>query len=278
MITNKLKTAVIAIPLIILIINWSSVSFLILVLAVVIMGLHEFYELIEDKGYYPQKYLGIACGICLTLTIFLFERRVDVRITGVVLTVFLFLFFLVSLIKEDAEGIIISVSVSLLGVFYVAWTISHSILLRDMRPYGRSFIYLLLFTVWSINLLMNWLERKPERKRKNKAGINLYVRLLAASIAGMVFVLMWQKVFELEYFKLWAVNLGFLPLYRSLIVGLILGISSQIGYLVNSRISGNAGIGDSRGLFPGYGGVLENISTFQFSIPLTYYFIRFFVV
>ena len=159
MITGKLKTTVIAVPLIILIINWSSVSFFIAVLAVITLGLLEFYKLMEDRGYYTQKLAGVACGLCLSLTIFLFERRVDVRITGVVLTVFLFMFFIFSLMRGDADGGIITVSMTLLGVFYVAWTISHSILLRDMRPYGRGFIYLLLFSVWSINMVMNWIEK-----------------------------------------------------------------------------------------------------------------------
>ncbi len=279
MITDKLKTAVIAVPLIILIVNWSSVSFFIAVLAVITLGLLEFYKLMEDRGYYAQKIAGVMCGLCLSLAIFIFERRVDVRITGVVLTVFLFLFFVLSLIRGDAYGGMVNVSMTLLGIFYVPWTISHSILLRDMRPYGRSFIYLLLFSIWSINMVMNWMRKKTTaEKRRAKTGVNPYARFAAATVAGVVIVLVWQKILGLEYFRMWAVNMEFLSVFHSIIIGLILGISSQVGCIINSLIKTNVDTKDSGKLFPGHGSMLDNICGFQFSIPLMYYYVRFIVI
>lgn len=277
--SDKLKTALIGIPLIIIITNWSSGSFFILVLAVIIAGLIEYNNLMEEKGCRPQKIIGLFCGIFIALSIYIFERRADVRTTGVVLTVFIVISLFILLIKEDSEGIINSTSVTLFGIFYIAWPISHFILLRDMRPYGRSFIFLLFFSTLSINLIMSWIENKFTRKKmKFRTDISPYIRLSVSGISGMAAVLVWSKILSLGFFKPWAVNLNYISFTQSLVIGLLIGLCIQAGYLFNSLIKAGVSAKTRKELLPGYGSMLDMASSFQFSVPVIYYYVNFFIV
>ena len=63
-----------------------------------------------------------------------------------------------------------------------------------------------------------------------------------------------------------------------LLVGLIVGVMAQLGDLVESMIKRDAGIKDSAELIPGHGGVLDRFDSMLFTVPVLYYYFRFFII
>jgi len=73
----------------------------------------------------------------------------------------------------------------------------------------------------------------------------------------------------------YCINLGF---YHSLILGLLCTTFAQLGDLSESMIKRDAGVKDSGNTLPGHGGFLDRTDGFVFTIPVMYYYLKYFVV
>jgi hypothetical protein len=63
----------------------------------------------------------------------------------------------------------------------------------------------------------------------------------------------------------------------SLIAGLLCAIFAQLGDLGESLIKRDAGVKDSGDTLPGHGGFLDRTDSLAFTIPIMYYFFKWFV-
>ncbi len=57
-----------------------------------------------------------------------------------------------------------------------------------------------------------------------------------------------------------------------MLVGLILGVSGQIGDLVESALKRSVDTKDTGRLIPGHGGVLDRIDSLLFNTPVLFYY------
>jgi len=67
-----------------------------------------------------------------------------------------------------------------------------------------------------------------------------------------------------------------LPLKRALLTGLLIGLASPAGDLIESMFKSDAGVKDSSGLIPGHGGVLDRFDTIMFISPFIYFITLYF--
>ena len=118
-------------------------TFIIILLALTIGGLYEFFYMIKKKGIPIYSYIGIFIGILIPASIYSrFELTRNWELLFIVLA-FLLILLLQFARKENANAIV-GISTTMFGVFYVSWLLSFLIKIRFLLP-GREGVELLAF-------------------------------------------------------------------------------------------------------------------------------------
>jgi phosphatidate cytidylyltransferase len=276
---DRIKTALVTIPILLFIIHWGIIPFFLLVLAGIIIGLLEFYHLMERRDYHPQKFLGVLGGSFLCLSFFLFPEKLSGGMGSFIVTVFLFLLLVEAVLKKDIKFGVSSVSVTLLGIFYISWLLSHLILLRDLRPYGEGLVYFLFITTWCVDTGAYWSGLSFGRHKLSRliSPNKSWEGAIFGFLTGIGVVFGCRAVLGWQFFSRLNLDLNFITPIECLVIGLLLGIGGQVGDLAESLIKRNAGVKDSGNLFPGHGGMLDKVDSLMFNAPLLYYYLRLFL-
>jgi phosphatidate cytidylyltransferase len=70
-------------------------------------------------------------------------------------------------------------------------------------------------------------------------------------------------------------HFGLMPLSHVLILGVLLGVGSVAGDLVESLFKREADVKDSGHFFPGVGGVLDLLDSLLFNAPIMYFYLKY---
>ena len=69
-----------------------------------------------------------------------------------------------------------------------------------------------------------------------------------------------------------------ISLYHSFVLAVIVTVMAQLGDLSESLIKRDAGVKDSGNSLPGHGGFLDRADSYLFSVPVAYYYIKYFIL
>lgn len=209
----------------------------------------------------PDACAGIVCGMGMTLGML---WSADPRIQLACLVFPVLLLALVVLFRgPDLSRAAGDLAILLLGLAYVPLLLAHAGLLRDL-PFGRSWIFLVLFIVMASDSLAYFVGRRWGRRKLYPAvSPNKSVEGACGGFAGGLLGALIVKI-------------SFFPELRWLDVALlggIVGIFSQLGDLVESLFKRSFGVKDSGNLIPGHGGVLDRLDSLLFAFPPTFYYV-----
>ena len=93
-------------------------------------------------------------------------------------------------------------------------------------------------------------------------------KTIEGSLGGIVAAVLMSEIFGLY------LGIGW---FWSLIAGLLCTTFAQIGDLCESLLKRDAGVKDSGDSLPGHGGFLDRTDSFAFTIPVVYYFFKYFI-
>ncbi|ODA40709.1 phosphatidate cytidylyltransferase [Desulfosporosinus sp. BG] len=149
---------------------------------------------------------------------------------------------------------------NLLSVLYAVVLLSHIYLLRQL-PRGMEWTFLTILMVWATDIGAYLIGRQfgrhllaPQVSPK---------KTLEGSFGGLVFCITVALVF--------GHLIGGASWITYIVLGGVVGISSQVGDLFESALKRSAGVKDSGKLIPGHGGVLDRFDSLIFALPLVYY-------
>ena len=239
---------------------------MLLITALIIGGLYEFFYMIKKKGIPIYSYVGIFIGVLIPVSIFgKFELTRNWEFLFVVV-VFLTI-LLMQFARKDTSNAIVGIATTMFGIFYVSWLFSFLIKIRFLLPGlgGLKLLYFVLLVTkcgdMGALLVGSWLGKHPLLPRISpKKSVEGAIGSLVVSV--LVAILSRPLLPAAAQFPFWQVGL----------MGAFFGGIGQLGDLSESLIKRDCNVKDSGRFLPAMGGVLDMIDSLLFSAPAFYFY------
>ena len=244
-----------------------------------LIGLWEFYTMLDQRRLPNFKITGMICGaVMLSGSFYYFSRIGPSQSYDFELTVLLFFLLTVfarqifARLRDDEP--LQAMAYTLFGLLYVIWLFNFMTKIVYLTPRADGHVtgqfyclYLIAITKFSdmgaylVGSLIGRHQMIPHiSPKKTWEGF-------AGALGLSLFA-------SLMLFKLMPDNLVGLTLTHAIILGLLLGFAAVVGDLAESIIKRSTGTKDSGNFLPGIGGVLDLIDSLLFTAPLLYFYLR----
>ncbi|HLX13431.1 MAG TPA: phosphatidate cytidylyltransferase [Bacteroidota bacterium] len=300
--TQRILTAVVAIPVIVFLCIAGGWYFFLFVSAASGVALHEFYSLASAKGASPMVRLGIVSGFFVGCSFFnaqlqtMFAFVFSIRLEYPSQPQFLLITIMVSIIVlsmtelfRNKGSALLNISTTLFGILYVSLFFSSFIGIREIFtpldfPMLRYFAAVGAaetakvyrwggYTVISIFAMIWICDTAAFHFGKAMGKHKLFPRVSPnktweGGIAGFIAAILTSvaaKYLVLEY----------LPIGSAIVIGIIVGVFGQLGDLFESLLKRDAGVKDSSQLIPGHGGAFDRFDSLLLVAPIVYLYLDF---
>ena len=252
-----------------------------------VAGLLEFYGMVNANGLPRFKWLGLAGGVTLVGTLFVYlsglaKQQLGEPTTGgaAELELGIFAVLLLALLgrrvfAHPAAPSFSMVGHTMLGVLYVSWLLGFLLKIYFFAaPDDAGFDagYCLLFFIlttkcsdigaYSLGSLIGRHKMIPSVSPA-KTWEGFVGAILLSTAAAMVMADYWG-----------AARLGGMTLGHAAALGPVLAVGAVIGDLVESVFKRDSGVKDSGSFFPGIGGILDLLDSLLFNAPLMFLYLR----
>ena len=260
---------------------FADVVFLIVMLAIAGIGLKEFYVLVTKAGFDCFYKWGMAGGLMLMTSTFLYIRMTDNVSaaktndfeTGILILFVLGLCFRQFMSKRGGSGLL-RISTTLFGLMYVPWLLNFIQKLHFFPPVagvqvdGNYYVlYFILVTKFSdlgayvVGSLIGRHKMIP-RISPGKTWEGFGGAIVVSTLVSVAFVHFLPH------------HLLHMNMMHAVILGVLLSVTAVVGDLIESIFKREAKVKDSGRIFPGIGGILDLMDSLLFNAPLMYLYLR----
>lgn len=261
----------------------SEPGFVLLISGLGLVGLWEYYTMLDAKNLPNFKVFGMLCGAVMFGGSFywLTWRQTDPGALydfeiGALLLFMLVVFGRQMFLKVKELVPLETMAFTLFGLFYVAWPFSFVAKVVYMLPRDAAggvtghwyVLFLVLVTKFSdmgAYLTGSLIGKHPLvphiSPKKTWEG---FFGALAFSVGGgcALIALIGEKLSVITY-------------GHAVILGIVLGFAAVVGDLAESLIKRSCNVKDSGKFLPGIGGALDLIDSILFTAPMMYFYLRF---
>ena len=256
----------------------SETVFIVLILALAVTGLVEFYGLVSKRELVCFAGWGIFGGVLLILGTFLnltghigtsgSPARVNDFETSFLILFVLGLCTRQFFSKSNTAGIL-AISTTLFGLMYVPWLLNF-IQKINFFPGVNGKYYLFYFVLitkfsdtgaYAVGSLIGKHKMIP-RISPGKTWEGFAGAIVVSTLASLVFMqLFHSKMPEMNW-------------VHAVVLGVVLSVCAVVGDLIESLFKREAGVKDSGKFFPGIGGILDLLDSLLFNAPIMYLYLR----
>lgn len=258
---------------------FSGWTFATIFLVITVLGLWEFYGLIESGSPHPQRYFGTLSGalfyctytyVQFTHPLFTDSSSAVIQlIPFLLLMVFVFFSFVYEIYRKKPNPLV-NIATTILGILYIALPLS---LLNTFSSSGNVKIYGLPETLVGY-FVLTWVYDTAAYLYGKQFGKHKFFERISpkktweGTIAGGIVALIAAYIISLLF-----VDIRF---YDWMAVAAIVLFFGTHGDLAESLIKRSLNVKDSGSILPGHGGILDRFDTVLISAPFVflYFFIR----
>ncbi len=245
------------------------------------LGLNEFYSLLEFAKYKPQRGVGIAVGAIMFL-LFVFRYELFGDLIFALMIPFIVSIFFVELYRDEPNPFV-NIALTLVGIFYIVlpfalwvnylcpYATTHNKyvdqLIDSFLPnsnYNPKIVLGYFFILWtndtgayltgmSIGKRKLWERVSPKKTWEGFFG----GVILSIAVAYLI-----SRYFKELSPLLW------------MIMGLLISVFGTFGDLVESLFKRSIDVKESGGLLPGHGGILDRFDGVLLSTPIVLTFVQ----
>jgi phosphatidate cytidylyltransferase len=289
---KRIATAVVLIPIVMLLVLRAPVPVLAVVAAAIaLITVQEFLKLTEGYGVQPLRlptYIFVGLSFLLLAAAATGETPQVAGLTfvlglGFACALAPFLFLSITMRRAEMSSAYPAAAASAFAFLYIAVPMAMLVQLRQQWA-GAFWLLYLLLVVWAGDIFAYFVGRSvgrhlmaprisPKKTWEGAAAslaASLAVGFLLFTYALQIssFLLRLRLIerrdglFALEKPQLWPI----------ILLTIALNIAAQLGDLVESLIKRGAGVKDSGNILPGHGGMLDRIDALLFAAPLLWYY------
>ncbi len=225
----------------------------------------EYVQILNHKGFYPSLKVIYFTEAILALIVY-FERTdlVASALTICAMCSFAWVLFV------GRQPYIANVATTMLGMVYCGWFPLHLIFLRNLSgngfESGLGFVVLMLISVIATDVGCYYVGTKfGKHKLAPTVSPN---KTIEGAIGGGIWAIFFAEIIGIYIGVSW---------FMALLLGILCAVFAQIGDLCESLLKRDAGVKDSGDTLPGHGGFLDRTDSYAFTIPILYYFCKFFI-
>ncbi len=264
----RILTALVLIPLVLLLLFKGPFWLVALVTAIVAMlATWEYLALADGSGARTPRIVVLFATALVFACNFWRPDLLTPVLSAIALGI-----FIISSFRSPLDRVLLDTSASVFGILYIGLSLT-TIPLLLAQENGPSLLLFLFFVVWSGDVAALYIGKpfgrhklaprlSPNKTWEGSIGSvlgSVVVALLLLALAGAV---------ERRGFT-WISYPGHWLRWAALAV--LLNIAAQIGDLIESAIKRGARVKDSGALLPGHGGILDRIDALLLAAPVLWY-------
>lgn len=289
---KRIATAVILIPIVLLLVLKAPISVLVIVSAVVaLLAASEFLKLTAHYAVEPMTlatyiFIAVFFGLVMLAT----GNRTPLMETTAMLyaitfsaAIAPFIFLTLAMRGSKLSAGYPGAAASTFAFTYIAIPMALLVATRQ-QPAGAIWTIFTLLSVWSGDIFAYFVGKAIGKHRMTpevspkKTWEGAGASILASVVVGAMWIhyapiisgalLRWNLIerrdgmFGLEQPQLWPV----------IMLAALVNVAAQFGDLVESLIKRGAGVKDSGTILPGHGGMLDRIDAMLFAVPIVWAF------
>ncbi len=253
----RLLSAIVLIPIAILIVFKGNTTLLFFVLSIITIGsLREYLNIIGTVSFIDK-----VVSYCFALTI-LFIFGFYERFMALVLAGYFCFFLSYLLFKYKTKDFINRAGANLLGIIYFPILLGFTLKIAFFEK-GHLWIFMLLLVNWVTDSFAYFVGINFGRHTLTEISPKKSIEGLLGGILGGILASLSVNFFLIKSNK-WSLII---------ILGFLGSIIGQMGDLFESGIKRSVGVKDSGTIIPGHGGFMDRFDSLYFTGPLFYFFI-----
>src|SRR3954469_14248063 len=244
------------------------------------IGLWEFYRMLDHKGLPNFKITAMICGAVMLAGSFYYFRKMGPA-GSYDFEVAVLLFFLLTVFARQMfarlreEEPLQTMAYTLFGLLYVLWLFNFMTKIVYLLPRSSTgavtgqFYCLYLIAITKFSDMGAYLVGSA-------FGKHLLIPHISPKKTweGFFGALAFSLLASLGLYQLMPGHLSTLNWTHATVLGLLLGFAAVIGDLAESIIKRSTGVKDSGNFLPGIGGALDLIDSLLFTAPLLFFYLR----
>lgn len=261
---KRTSTAVVLLALVFVCIQYSvDVVFFIVIQALILASLWEFYSLASKRKHAPQRILGFSVALIIAFSFFFETFPLGLALFAALLLTGIYYVLTINKL-EKMMSFPPSIALTFFGALIVSFTLNHFIYLR--QEYGPKWIYFLLAVIFVGDTGAYFIGKALGRHKL--APLASPHKTWEGSVGGVVFACLSGI----------AAQQVFLPgaaLWKAVVFAFVVHVVAQFSDPLESLFKRAAGVKDSSNILPGHGGFLDRVDSMILAAPLYYYLLKY---